>query len=229
MSSPTTAGSNAGSSSAHRGAKFIADPATTEAQVLALGLFTAEVIAAAMSRPNKSESLIAELLHAASTTAMRVRSDAGALVDALLTEPALSQFNLAAMGQLVLRGLVEETPQRLVAICTHPRCKDYTLVVALWNATEATTRAVAVASGRMLAAAASWIHRTAEPGTIFPPGGWGVSGRIDAVSDRWETWAGDDAGRRLFLLSSSFDFIDEAKMFAVGQALTAIPARPSGS
>jgi len=228
MPAPTTAGSHAGPTSAQRGAKFIADPATTEAQVLDFGLFTREVVEAAMARPAKSEALIAELLHTVSG-AFGVRADAGTLVDALLTEPALSSANLAAMARLIQCGLVEETSQRLVAVCTHPRCKDYTLVVALWNATPQITSAVALSGGRMVAVAAAWVHRTSAAGTIYPPGGWGVSDRINAVAARWDTWAGDDAGRRHFLLSASFDFTDEAKMFAVGESLTAAPARAPGS
>jgi len=146
MPAPITAGSHAAPSSVQRGARFIADPATTEAQVLDFGLFTREVVEAAMARPAKSEALIAELLHTVSG-AFGVRADAGTLVDALLTEPALSSANLAAMARLIQCGLVEETSQRLVAVCTHPRCKDYTLVVALWNATPQITSAVAL-SGR---------------------------------------------------------------------------------
>jgi len=113
-----------------------------------------------------------------------------------------------------------------MAICTHPRCGDYTLVGALWNAQQDTAAQVATATGKQLAAVVAWVrrHSGGQAGPYSTPA---QRRAITETEHRWAAWSSNSPARAAFLLTSSFDFTCEDDLFAAGAAVCAPPAATS--
>jgi len=205
----------------------VAGPSQDEAHILAHGIHSRGQLDAAMALPDKSITLITHLLIVIITARLTADSaEQDGLLTTLLSEPALSAYNLRYMT-LVMRGRRGTSPDILTAICAHPRTDPDTVIDALWNAPQRACSAVGATSGTLLAAATDWVSRQVDAGAVDGQrlGAPTAAQRriIHALAYRWGTRCAGKPSLAAFVATTAFVFTDEDELFAAGAAITAPP------
>ena len=207
-------------SSARPAPEVLADHATPEEDIIYWGIIGRGEFTAAMSRPNKSQTLLGVLtIHAIGV----IYQDIDFYTASLLTlagEPGLRAHDLRALAHQCGDGRIGRP--LLNALCAHPNIELGTLVTLLYSVTPKAAGAVSLAIGSLLPSVVAWVMWQVDVDQHPTTHQLGI---ITQTRDRWAAWTDGDPGRARFLQASSFDFTDEDDMFAAGAALCAAPGR----
>ena len=193
-----------------------------------LYIYNERELDAALARRRKSAKLLTAIVHFAAHGVDLTYAAADATLLTLMGEPNLSRDNLLTVARTLRLSSTgsDNTYNLRLAICKHRLADPEVAATALWTATQATIRAVGVATGTLLPAVIWWVHRRG----LCPA--FSSNERhplIVETAARWDAWAGAGPGRRAFLLTSSFELAGttctEADMFDAGAALLTAPAQ----
>jgi len=202
------------------------DPGTSEAAIATFGIHTMAQLDAARSRNPKGPALIGALIDAVGGPILAYEADP--LFMSLLAEPSLRAWDLRCISR-VQRGRTGASVEALVtAIGSHPLAGADTVVNMLWHRPRETARAVALATGDLLAVATWWVCREVYPHQRptqrkYAPRPAHQAWVIETAA-RWSAATQSEPALRLFVAAHVFDFTDESQMFAVGAATCAPPA-----
>ena len=194
--------------------------------IFAGAIDTRAALDAAMACPEKSVALLDATVQAIGIGKLCDHACGDAMVRLLLDEPLLNAVHLYLLTVTLANRDDDGLELARIALCSHRRADDDTLMYALWMAPTSSLLAVACATSRFIPNAIDWNRRrygrrADHPGNQIRTSA--VEHQVAVIAARWNFLTADDDALRSFISAGSFLFTDQRTLFAAGRGIIAAP------
>jgi len=178
-----------------------------------------------MACPEKSVALLDATVQAIGIGKLCDHACGDAMVRLLLDEPLLNARHLYLLTVTLANRDDDGLELARIALCSHRRADDDTLMYALWMAPTSSLLAVACATSRLIPNAIDWNRRrySRRGGHRFQIRTSAVEHQVAVIAARWNFLTADDDALRSFISAGSFLFTNQRTLFAAGRGIIAAP------